>query len=75
MILKDSEWRVYIRYSADIAQDDYDKKAKNKGLNLKIRNDYNLAAHIENKILNERYSPDAVIMESNSGKHEFETSI
>ncbi len=75
VMLKDSEWRDYISYSADVAQDDYDKKATNKGPDLKIGKDYALAEHIESKILEEKYSPDAVIMEINAGKYEFDTSI
>ena len=75
IVLRDSEWREYESYSADVAQDDYDKKATHKGPGLKIGNDHALAKHIEDKILKEKYSPDAVIMEIESGKYEFETTI
>lgn len=75
IVLIDSEWRKYESYSADVAQDDYDKKATHKGPGLKIGNDHALAKHIEDKILKEKYSPDAVIMEIESGKYEFETTI
>src|SRR5690606_8627968 len=46
-----------------------------KGPGLKIGNDHALGKHIEDKILKEKYSPDAVIMEIESGKYEFETTI
>lgn len=72
IVLRDSEWREYESYSADVAQDDYDKKATHKGPGLKIGNDHALAKHIEDKILKEKYSPDAVIMEIESGKYEQE---
>ncbi len=75
VVLRDSEWREYESYSADVAQDDYDEKATNKGPGLKIGRDHVLAKHIEDKILKEKYSPDAVIMEIESGKYEFETMI
>lgn len=75
VMLRDSQWRDYISYSADVAQDDYDKKAINKGPDLKIGRDHSLAKHIESKILKDKYSPDAVIMEIKAGKYEFDTSI
>ena len=75
VVLRDSQWREYASYSADVAQDDYDQKATHKGPGLKIGNDHALAQHIEDKILTGKYSPDAVIMEIESGKYEFETTI
>ncbi len=75
VMLRDSEWRYYVSYSADIAQDDYDKKATNKGPDLKIGKDHALAKHIESKILEDKYSPDAIIMEIAEGKYKFDTSI
>lgn len=47
------------RYSADIAQHDYDYKASIKGAPLKIGKDHALANWIEHKIADERYSPAA----------------
>jgi len=75
VVLRDSHWRDYESYSADVAQYDHDVKATLKGPGLKIGNDHALAQHIEDKILTEKYSPDAVIMEIKSGKYEFETTI
>ena len=48
-------------YCADVAQRKYEENRKNKGSNLKIGNDYELVKHIEKKIIEEKYSPDAVI--------------
>jgi IS30 family transposase len=56
IVLRDSEWREYESYSADVAQDDYDKKATHKGPGLKIGNDHALAKHIEDKILRKIFS-------------------
>ena len=75
VVLRDYHWREYESYSADVAQDDYDQKATNKGPDLKIGRDYALAEHIEKKIIKEKYSPDAVIMEIETGKYTFETTI
>lgn len=62
-------------YYADAAQRVYEKNAKNKGPGLKIGNDHKLAKHIEKKIIEEKYSPDAVIGEINAKKLKFKTSI
>lgn len=75
VLLKDSEWRDYASYSADVAQDDYDEKATRKGPGLKIGKDYALSNHIEKKIIEEKYSPDAIVMEISSGKYTFETTL
>lgn len=52
----------YYSYSADIAQQDYDYKASSKGPELKILKDY-AVEYVEYKIIEEKYSPDAIIME------------
>ena len=49
------------RYSPEIAQQRYEEHLKAKGGELKIGNDYELAAFIEKKIGEEGYSPAAVI--------------
>lgn len=51
------------RYSPDIADDKYRENLKSKGGTLKIGNDIKLANYIENKIINEDYSPAAVLGE------------
>ncbi|MGF0032592.1 IS30 family transposase [Bariatricus sp. SGI.154] len=51
------------RYSPDIADDKYRENLKSKGGVLKIGNDIKLANYIENKIINEDYSPAAVLGE------------
>lgn len=51
------------QYRANFAQNDYKSKGKNKERSLKIGNDNFLEEYIRNKILKEKYSPDAVIGE------------
>lgn len=51
------------RYSPDIAQSKYDEHLAAKGAPLKIGSDYALAAFIEDKIVNEKYSPSAALGE------------
>ena len=48
-------------YLADTAQQRHDENASAKGRGLKIGKDHKLAQHIEQKIRDEKYSPDAVI--------------
>lgn len=63
------------KYCADAGQRIYHLNAANKGAGLKIGRDHKLAQHIENKILNEKYSPDAVLGEIRAKRISFETSI
>ena len=65
------------RYSPDIADDKYRENLKSKGGVLKIGNDIKLANYIEDKIINEDYSPAAVLGEIKAqGKEgEFKTTI
>lgn len=62
-------------YCADVAQRKYKENASNKGPGLKIGKDHELAEYIEDKIINEKYSPDAVIGEIKAKGKKFKTSI
>jgi IS30 family transposase len=62
-------------YCADAGQRIYEENARNKGPVLKIGKDHKLAKHIENKIIKEKYSPDAVIGEIKEKGLEFEAKI
>ena len=61
-----SELIEYYSYSAEIAQSNYDYNATAKGPGLKIGKDYDFITYVEEKIINKKYSPDAVIMELES---------
>ena len=58
-----SNWDTEKRYCADISQSKYDEHKTAKGAPLKIGADHKLAKHIEHKIINEKYSPAAVLGE------------
>ena len=58
---RDSEWREKYVYLADAAQGKHDENASNKGKELKIGNDHELANYIETKIKEHGWSPDAVL--------------
>ena len=72
---RDSQWRERMVYLADAGQHKHDENAANKGRGLKIGHDHKLAEHIEKKIIEEKYSPDAVIGEIKEKSLEFETTI
>lgn len=57
-----SDWTEEYRYDPDLAQKDYDWKQSAKGSKLKIDKDHELASFIEHMIMNEHYSPAAVLM-------------
>ena len=67
-----TEKKVYL---ADVAQSKHDEKAANKGRGLKIGHDHKLAEHIENKIKNDKWSPDTVIGRIKTDGLQFETTI
>jgi len=50
-----------MRYKADTAQMRHDERATNKGRGLKIGNDQKLADYIEQKIKEDKWSPDVII--------------
>jgi len=70
-----SEWKEYKIYSADYAQDVYDYNAQGKGPDLKIGKDLKLAHHIEEKIIEDDYSPDAVVMDLEDTNHSFSVTL
>lgn len=62
-------------YKADVAQRRHNERAAKKGRNLKIGSDIRLANYIEDKIINEHYSPDAVIGRIKHENIKFDASI
>lgn len=62
-------------YCADRGQAVYNANATNKGASLKIGNDHQLAKHIEERIIKEKYSPDAVMGEIKAKGLVFKTSL
>jgi len=61
VMLLDYELRKRPQYKADAAQMRYEESGKNKERSLKIGKDRLLEQYIRRKILNDKYSPDAVI--------------
>ena len=73
--LHDTYLREYESYSADVAQADYEAKGTAKGRALKIGTDHAFAQYVEMKILEQKYSPDAIIMELHREENPFRTDI
>lgn len=64
-----------LRYSPEIAQRKYEENLKARGTSLKIGKDIRFANYIEGKIVDEGYSPDAVIGELRATGHERDFSV
>ncbi len=71
----DSQLRVYKVYKADYAQMMYERSTSNRGRNLKIGSDHQLASYIETMIREQKYSPEALLLHAkNEGLH-FSTTL
>lgn len=75
VFLQNSDLSYRKEYCADAAQRKHIENGKNKGPQLKIGNDHKLAKYIEKKIVDEKYSPDAVIGQIKVQGLEFNTNI
>lgn len=62
-------------YRAHVGQADYEKLGKNKERSLKIGKDHRLEEHIRQRLLGDRYSPDAIIGEIRLRQLKFEKTI
>jgi len=62
--LLNTDLSTRIEYSADVGQQKHDYEATGKGPRLKIGNNHTLVKFIENKIINENYSPGAALNEA-----------
>lgn len=72
---RNSDYTEEERYSSDLGQKVHDWNEQGKGRKLKIGNDRDLAECIEDKIVNEKYSPEAALAEIERGEKQFKTSI
>ena len=71
----DKLYRMVDSYSPDIAEEKYRNSLACKGAAIKLSNDFSLAEYIENKIINDKYSPEAVLKEIKRKNLKFTTSI
>lgn len=72
---KDWLLKSYNIYLADVGQRIQKENCNNKGRSLAISGDYELTTFIEEKIVNEKYSPRAVCMYIRTHNISFKTSV
>lgn len=72
---RNSDYTEETRYSSDLGQKNHDWNAQGKGRNIKIGNDRPLAEYIEEKIIEDKYSPEAASAAAAESGIEFTTSI
>lgn len=70
-----SDYTTEMRYSPEIAQKHCEENLKVRGTQLKIGNDYKYAEYIEKKIIEENYSPEAVLGELRVQNREKDFSV
>lgn len=74
-IHRNSDYTEEERYSSDLGQKAHDWNAQGKGRSIKIGNDLPLAEYIEDKIVNDKYSPEAALVAVAESGIEFSTTI
>lgn len=74
-IHRNSDYTEEKRYSSDLGQKNHDWNAQGKGRNIKIGNDRHLAEYIENKIVEDKYSPEAALAAVAESGIDFSTTI
>lgn len=74
-IRRNYDWTESEIYSPDLAQQKADKNKKNKGRQLKIGNDYKFVDYVEDKIINEKHSPAAVLADIKKEDKKFDTDV
>lgn len=72
---QNSDLTFLVAYSPDISENKYRENLKAKGAPLKIGSDIKYAEYIEEKIINEKYSPKAVLGEIKQKNLQFNTTI
>ncbi len=70
-----STWKDYTTYCADVAQEKAVYNATAKGRDLKVGNDYDFIEFVKKMLLEEKYSPYAVLEYIKEFQLEFKTSV
>lgn len=69
------DYTTEIRYSPDIAEENYQESLRAKGAGLKIGNDHKYANYLEHLIADKHYSPEAALGEIERQGLKFDTKI
>ena len=73
--LRNSDYKERTLYQADVAQRKYEEHRINKGAPLKIGNDMQFVRHVEDMIINKKYSPYAVLEDIKANNLQFKTTV
>ena len=73
--LIDTQLREYQTYCADVAQEKAVYNATAKGRQLKIGNDYAFVEYVQDMLLNQKYSPYAILQKIEETGLHFQTSV
>lgn len=71
----DSDLKEYIIYQADVAQRRHDENCSRKGIQIKMKNDSDFTQYVEHLLLNEHYSPYAVLCQIAIDNRRFKTNV
>ncbi|MDO5085434.1 MAG: IS30 family transposase [Erysipelotrichaceae bacterium] len=74
-IKRNTYYEYVTSYSGDLAQERYENLMQAKGVSIKLGNDHNYANYIEKKIVDEKYSPKAILEEIKRENISFKTTI
>lgn len=72
---KNHDWTYTKKYSADLAQQHSDFNTAGRAKDLKIGNDYKFVEYVEDMILNQKYSPEALLAEIKTKNLKFKTDV
>lgn len=70
-----TDYSISVLYSADIAQKKTDYNQTSKGINIKLKNDYEFYNFVKDMIINKKYSPRAIIFYIKNTGIKFNTSV
>lgn len=74
-IQKNSDWTYEERYSSEVAERKYREHLAAKGREPKIGKDHKFARYVEDKIINNKYSPAAVLGKIRVENISFDTTV
>ncbi len=72
---KNTDWTYTKKYSADLAQEHSKFNTAGRAKDLKIGNDYKFVEYVEDMILNQHYSPEALLAEIKKKNLKFKTKV
>lgn len=72
---RNSDWTEEVRYSPELAEERYQKQLKEKGPDIKLGKDYELAKYLEKTIGEKKYSPYAALQKIKQEGKKFKVSI